>query len=47
MELLDFVTQPDQSRTRINEWIATQTNKKIPGYDSTKNHSCEYYHSTR
>lgn len=29
MELLDFVTQPDQSRTRINEWIATQTNKKF------------------
>jgi serpin B len=29
MELLDFVTQPDQSRTRINDWIATQTNNKI------------------
>ena len=28
MELLDFVTQPDQFRTRINDWIATQKKSK-------------------
>lgn len=29
VELLDFVNQREQSRTRINNWIATRTNNKI------------------
>lgn len=29
LELLDFVTQTEQSRVRINNWVSTKTNDKI------------------